>query len=276
MHDSLLHAGIPSPLPSSLRARDVVEAILRELPPLPSATCDRFQAGDPAWLVTGVAVTFMATRAVLERAVALGANLVITHEPTFYNHHDETEWIGDDPVYRSKASFLREHELILWRCHDGPHLRRPDLIVEGMSRRFGWTLAAGEDFVCDIPPRSLRALAATCRQILRCGPIRVAGELEMLCRRVALLPGAWGGRKQIAFLRRDDVDVVLCGESPEWETCEYVRDAPAAERAKGLIVLGHANSEEPGMERTVEWMRALLPASLPVFHLPAGDPFRTV
>src|SRR4029077_10760962 len=51
-------------------------------------TVDTFKAGDPATQVTGIAVTMMATLDVLQRAAASGKNLVITHEPTFFNHLD--------------------------------------------------------------------------------------------------------------------------------------------------------------------------------------------
>src|SRR4051812_4173368 len=49
-------------------------------------TVDTFKAGDPGTVVTGVAVTMMATLDVLQRAVAAGDNMVITHEPIFFNH----------------------------------------------------------------------------------------------------------------------------------------------------------------------------------------------
>ena len=68
---------------------------------------------------------------------------------------------------------------------------------------------------------------------------------------------------------------MIAGESPEWETCEYVRDSAAAGAKKALIVLGHANSEEGGMKWMSEWIAGLLP-EVPVTHIPAGDPFRFV
>jgi putative NIF3 family GTP cyclohydrolase 1 type 2 len=71
---------------------------------------------------------------------------------------------------------------------------------------------------------------------------------------------------------RDDIDVVVCGETPEWETCEYVRDSAAAGRKKALIVLGHCDSEEAGMEYLAEWLRPLFPG-VPVHFVPAGNPF---
>ncbi len=49
-------------------------------------TVDTFKTGDPNTVVTGVAVTMMATLDVLQRAVANGDNMVITHEPIFFNH----------------------------------------------------------------------------------------------------------------------------------------------------------------------------------------------
>jgi hypothetical protein len=48
--------------------------------------------------VTGVATTFLATLDVLRQAVASGKYFVITHEPTFYNHVDDTKRFESDEV----------------------------------------------------------------------------------------------------------------------------------------------------------------------------------
>ncbi len=74
------------------------------------------------------------------------------------------------------------------------------------------------------------------------------------------------------MLRRDDVEVLLAGESLEWETVEYVRDAIAAGKPKALILLGHVNSEEAGMEYCARWLKAFVPET-PVEFIPARDPF---
>ena len=71
------------------------------------------------------------------------------------------------------------------------------------------------------------------------------------------------------------MDALVCGEINEWETCEYVRDAERAGIAKGLIVVGHAASEEGGMAYLAEWLRERAPG-IPITHVPAGDPLRTV
>lgn len=241
-------------------------------------TVDTVKAGDASAPVRGVVVTFTATRGVLARAVELGANLVITHEPTYYHHLDETGWLRGDPVYESKRAFIEESGLVLWRCHDGWHRREPDGICEGMAHAFGWTgrEIGGRPGRYEVDPVSLGELARHCKTAVGLAAVRVAGDPGMSCRRIALMPGAWGGRRQIIALSEADIDVVVCGESPEWETCEYVRDSAAAGRPKGLIVLGHANSEEAGMGWMVPWLRPLLPPEIAITHVPAGDPFRVI
>src|SRR4051812_27910827 len=75
----------------TLTARQVIERIQKEVGvPWQQQTVDTFKAGDPDTPVTGVATTMMATYDVLTRAAAEGKNLVITHEPTFYGHLDQT------------------------------------------------------------------------------------------------------------------------------------------------------------------------------------------
>ena len=73
------------------------------------------------------------------------------------------------------------------------------------------------------------------------------------------------------MLRSDQVEVLLAGEVPEWETVEYVRDASAQGRHKALILLGHEVSEEDGMKQCAEDLRPLFP-KLQVMFIPAGQP----
>lgn len=81
------------------------------------------------------------------------------------------------------------------------------------------------------------------------------------------------GFRQATVDNDGDVDVVVVGEINEWETSEYARDAVRQKKNKALIILGHANSEEPGMKYLAEWLRPMLPA-IGITFVPAGDPFR--
>src|SRR5947207_15581319 len=82
----------------------------------------------------------MATLDVIQRAAASGKNLVITHEPTFYSHLDQTAELEqrNDAVLAEKQAFIRDHHMIVWRFHDHWHRRHPDGIQFGMTHALGW------------------------------------------------------------------------------------------------------------------------------------------
>src|ERR1700716_2488291 len=75
-----------------ITAREVVAEIQKQVGvEWKKETVDTFKAGNPDTAVTGIAVTMMATMDVLQRAASSGKNLIITHEPTFYNHLDKLD-----------------------------------------------------------------------------------------------------------------------------------------------------------------------------------------
>ena len=238
-------------------------------------TVDTFKTGDPSGEVTGIVTTFMATWDVIGRAVEIGANLIITHEPTFYNHRDETDWLADDKVYQAKRRRLDDSGIVVWRFHDYWHQCRPDGIVAGLAERMGWTDCMEDGPVFDLPETTVGQLAEAWKARLGIPTVRVVGDPEMPCRRVGLRVGCVPGAVQLELLRRDDVDVLLAGEINEWDVNEYARDAAAMGLPKALIVLGHADSEEAGMARLVDWLAPKTPG-ITITHVPAGNPFRFV
>ena len=56
---------------------------------------------------------------------------MITHEPTFYNHQDQTAALAQDPTYEAKQRFIKDNRLVVWRFHDHAHALRPDPLVAG-------------------------------------------------------------------------------------------------------------------------------------------------
>jgi putative NIF3 family GTP cyclohydrolase 1 type 2 len=240
-------------------------------------TVDTVKSGDPTQPCTGIASTFLATAEVIKAAAERNVNLIITHEPTYYNHLDETDWLEDDPVYEFKRKLLEDNGIVVWRFHDYWHRHQPDGILHGFLKAVGWRPYLQEDRqnTCLIPETSLKELAAFFKGQLKLDRCFYVGDPALRFRNVALLPGAWGRLRQIETLRREDVEVVVVGEVLEWETCEWVRDAHTAGMKKGLIVLGHAMSEEPGMEYLTEWLRPKVP-DVAVYHIPATDPFKPV
>jgi hypothetical protein len=73
-----------------------------------------------------------------------------------------------------------------------------------------------------------------------------------------------------------NIDVVMGGENPEtggpFDDTEYVLDAAVFGQNKGQIILGHAISEEPGMEDCANWLRTFI-TEVPIQFVRAGEPF---
>jgi putative NIF3 family GTP cyclohydrolase 1 type 2 len=232
-------------------------------------TVDTFKAGSPETEVKGIATTGMATFDLLRRSAKAGKNFVITHEPTFYSHTDETTSLEHDPTYEAKQRFIKDHNLVIFRFHDHAHALRPDPLVAGSARMLGWTEHASptEPRIYVIPATTLGALAADVARRLNGRAIRVVGDPAMAVSRIALGPGY--GVPPLTSA----VDVSVGGESPEaGGNAEYVSDAAATGHMKGMILLGHMLSEDFGMKEVADWLQTFLP-DVPIEWVPAGEPF---
>ena len=263
-----------------LTARDVIARIQADVGiPWQQETVDTFKAGNPDTEVKGIAVTMMATLDVLQRAAAAGQNLVITHEPTFYNHldkPDDLEQKENDPVLAAKRAFIQEHGLVIWRFHDHWHRRKPDGIEAGMTHALGWEKFqdSSNQYLFAIPETDLEHLASDLKSRLKIRVMRVVGDPKLKIRKVALVPGASGFGKETRALEISDVQVLVTGEPREWETVEYVADAVTEGKPKALIILGHIPSEQAGMEECARWLKTFV-SEVPVEFVPAREPFWT-
>ncbi|AEG42853.1 Nif3-like dinuclear metal center hexameric protein [Isoptericola variabilis] len=270
---------------SPLTAGELVDLAAAELGvPARPTTVDGVVAGDPSAVVRGVAVTTLATLEVLERAVAAGANVVVTHEPLFYDHlgaADAELEAERDPVHAAKRAFLADHGIVVWRQHDAWHDRRPDGVDEGAARALGWTLdpaeAARGTAVADVGPTTLGELAAHAARALDARALRFVGDPALPVRRAALDLGFRGFARNRRLLRRDDVDAVLVGEAHEWETGSYATDA-ARVLGTGLVVVGHVPSEQAGMRFFADRLRDVVARRAPdvdVAFLATPDAYAT-
>lgn len=260
-----------------LKAKQVIDRIKEKVTcEWAEETVDTYKGGTDESPVTGIATTFLATYDVLKRAHAAGLNMVITHEPTYYNHLDETTFFEQDPIFQKKRDFIRDNNMIVFRFHDHWHRTQPDGILLGMSERLGWKKyeVRPNDLIFELPSQSLQSLADYLRERFQATSIRVVGPRDMEISKVGFSMGSPGSRAQIEILRMDEVEVLVGGETLEWETVEYVRDAQAQGRKKALILIGHANSEEAGMAYCAEWLKGFI-SEVPIQFVPAGDPFWT-
>src|SRR6186713_632187 len=257
--------------------REIMDIILKEIPGAPfQQTVDTLKSGTPDQKVTGIITTMFPTVNVIKKAINLNANFIIAHEPSFYNHTDDTNWVPGNSILKQKMALLQKNNIAIWRFHDYWHRHRPDGVGYGVLKKAGWLkyYKAGESLVV-IPPATLKNITQHLKSSLGIDHVRVIGDLSQQCSRIGLIPGAAGGQMQVSFVEKEKPDVLIVGEVHEWETAEYIRDAQSLGAKTALIVLGHAVSEEPGMEYLVEWLQPKL-GGLKVTNIPSNSPFTWV
>jgi hypothetical protein len=286
---AMLTAGPLTAQRTALTAQQVIDRIQANAGvPWQAGTLDGVKAGDPTIPVTGIATTGMATMDVLSRAVREKSNLVITLEPVFFGRLDgqtppavssapgrggPAGLSPDDPVYVAKKEFIQKNGLVVFRFTDHWRLRKPDPFAIGLAQAMAWTkYQVGDDPLrYDIPPVTIGALADNLARRLKArAGIRVVGDPESRVHRIAMLPGLSALAAAVKAL--PDSDLVLAGETREWESVEYAQDTVASGQKKGLIMLGRVLSQDPGMNVCADWLKKLVP-EVPVLWLPAGDPY---
>lgn len=258
----------------NVTVQEVIDLILKEggLSPI-SNTVDTIKIGNSNQVVTGIVTTMFPTIAVIEEAAKRNANFIIAHEPSFYNHKDDPQWVKDNAILKQKQQLLEKYKMVIWRFHDYCHALKPDAIIYGVAKKAGWLpyYNAGQT-VLTIPAVSLQELTKHLKSSLGIPHLRIIGDPTQKCERIALLPGAWGGQHQVNIAETEKPDVLVVGEVAEWETAEYIRDANSLGTKRALVVLGHSVSEEPGMEYFVDWLQPKLP-QVKVAHIASGSPF---
>ncbi|MDB5149953.1 MAG: NGG1p interacting factor, partial [Mucilaginibacter sp.] len=233
-------------LEADITVGQIMDLFISKVPGGPvNHTVDTLKAGNRDIKVTGIVTTMFATIEVIKKTIALGANFIIAHEPTFYNHLDETAWLTNDDIYRYKADLLKQHNIAVWRNHDHIHHLNPDGVRIGLLKQLNWLsyFNASESEILILPDTSLSSLIQHVKQKLFISKVRYIGNPNQSCKKILLMPGAAGGTRQIQAMGKYKPDVLICGEIQEWETAEYVRDAQAKGDKLSLIVLGHIASE---------------------------------
>ena len=260
---------------SGRNAGQIIAEILKNTgnAPIPN-TVDVIKEGDPETQVTGIVTTMFATMDVLKQAVDKKCNLIVVHEPLYYNHLDQTESLKNDPVYLEKSKYIKDHKLVIWRFHDNIHVMKPDGIETGMVNKLGWKdfLVKGSTNQFIMPETTLKDLLKNLKQTFPKNSFYVVGNPDMKFTNVRLAAGAPGSASHIRLLEDKNTEVVLAGEAQQWETYEYMRDAVEQGRKKAIVFLGHINSEEAGMDYCATWIKTFI-KDIPVSFVESGPSY---
>ena len=258
-----------------LTATEVIELIIQKTEaPVLQNTVDVIKEGDSETPVTGIITTMFATMDVLKEAVTKKCNLIIVHEPLYFNHLDNKDQFTNDPVFLEKQRFILDNKLVIWRFHDYIHSMKPDGIGMGMLLKLGWE-EYQENSLLDrfiIPETKLENLLQELKEKFPDHAFHVIGRPATIVSKIAFAAGAPGSRAHIDALKA--YDVVIAGESPQWETYEYTRDAVLQGKSKAVVFIGHINSEEAGMEYCATWLKSFI-RDIPIHFVSSGSSFWT-
>lgn len=243
--------------------------------PWRAQTVDNIIAGTPDIPVKGIATTMMATLDVVQRAAAAGKNMLITHESTFFSHQDRVDQFQQDATYLHKLDFLNKNKLVVFHFHDHWHGRKPaDGIAFGMRQALGWEkyVDAQNPRALNFPSVPLARLAKELQTKLQIRTMRVIGAPNLPVKRAMASWGNCSLMPGVPFISQPGVDVLIIGETHEWELVEYVQDMISSGQKKALIVLGHVVSEQAGMKYCAEWLKGFV-KEVPIEFIAAAEPF---
>jgi putative NIF3 family GTP cyclohydrolase 1 type 2 len=165
--------------------------------------------------------------------------------------------------------------MIVWRIHDHMHAMHPDFTVVGSLQSVG--VKGGENAtirarVYTIPETTLGEFASQVKRLTGSRAFRCVGNPKAKVSKILLGPGYATPRMNA------EADVVIGGEQQEadgrFDDLEYVADAASLGIPKGLIMLGHVVSEQPGMEDLAKWMQTFI-KGIPIRLISAEEPYWT-
>ncbi|HEX4947974.1 MAG TPA: Nif3-like dinuclear metal center hexameric protein [Blastocatellia bacterium] len=262
--------------PQTLTAGQAIERIKANVGiPWRAQTVDNIIAGTAETPVKGIATTMMATLDVVQRAASAGRNMVITHESTFFSHQDRVDQFQQDATYKYKLDFLNKNNMVVFHFHDHLHGLKPmDGVAKGMMRELGWEKYNDpQNFrMYSFPGVPLAKLAKELQTKLRIRTMRVVGDPNLPIKKAMASWGNCSLMPGVPFLSRPEVDVLIIGETHEWELVEYAQDMIASGQKKALIVLGHVVSEQSGMKFCADWLKGFV-REVPIEFIPAAEPF---
>jgi len=212
-----------------------------------SWTVDRVKIGDPECNVTKIATCLTATPEVLKAASEWGAELLITHEPTFYNHVDEID--ENSRLTKMKKALIERLGITIYRYHDSMHMAGVDLVNLDFIQKMGWKGDFDNDvYFVSHEPMEVRDIVEGIKKNLCLKHPRIVGKTEGKVTKIKLNLGHRGGDSYREFAEGSDWEMVIGGELCEWADGEPVRDAAQFGEQKTLLILGHAGSEKSSME----------------------------
>jgi len=241
-------------------------------------TVDRVIAGDPDVEVRGVAVCWMPYRWTIAEAAKRGANVVVAHEPTFFDHFELRQPPANARLEAAKAEKLAEIEALgvtVIRCHDVWDARLADGVPFEWARFLGLTHRVAEArylHVYEVPETSALDMArqlASRTAVAGQATVEFYGDPDRRITRVGVGTGCCSEPAALWDLGADLAvavdDILRC-----WIMGEYATDT-----GNPLVVVNHGVSEACAMGSLAAEIQRALP-HVPVHEIRQGASYREV
>jgi putative NIF3 family GTP cyclohydrolase 1 type 2 len=266
---------------------------------------DGLMSGSMDSPVTGIAVVWSPELTVLKRAIASGCNLVIAKDPVYWYEKEDKRPGADSSIsriaegsagggswdaiqktklYQQKKEFVESSKVNIYRISenwDGPN----SLATQGLLKAMGWKseeMIVGDPrfpnartAIVSVPEQDLIHLAQDAKKRLGGKSARLVGERTAKVRKIAVHPGYLTIAAAAKIGLTKDLDVILTGETCEWEALVYNEDRISAGHGKGFLMLGLAVVSDAGAREVSAWVQKAVP-SVKVEFMPVGDPFTPI
>ncbi len=204
-------------------------------------------AGSKENTVTRVLCALDLTEAVLDEAVCLGAELIVTHHPILF--FGRKNLIEDDPEGRLLARLIRERKSLvaMHTNYDAAGNGVNDALADAIGLTGVLPLESGVR-LGQIRPTALYAFADRIAEKLG-GVVRRYGNPETIVSRIAVLGGAGGDYTAIA--RTAGADTFVTGE------IGYHRACAALDGGMCVLEAGHAATEKPAVHHMAGILKSI-------------------
>ena len=205
---------------------------------------DRIFTGNGEREVSRVATCMVITPDVLCSAVEWGAELIVTHEPTYCK---DAETYIDAKPYEFKKNLIEKYNVAVCRWHDTPHYGDVDNINESIIKRMNWKGRFDGKFIFEFDkPVTPLQIAKDIRDNMNIRHPRIVGRRDGEVKKISLQSGQ-RALSTYENMLNNDIDLIISGETCEWYCCEPIRDMAQVGMQKTIILIGHVGSERDAM-----------------------------
>ena len=242
----------------------------------PETTCDKIIIGNPEKEISRALVTWISSYDAIRHAAQNGYDIVITHEPTFWESPDDLSEMMDKDAGIAKKKYIEDHDLVVLRCHDVWDII-PEIGVNWAWPRFlGFveTPVAISENKCqhryDVQPMRFSELVEKItKKTAELGEpnLQIIGDKNAIVSKIGIGIGCATDPR----ITRDmgcDVSLVCDDGTTYWKHLQW-----AVDDNHPIIRVSHGTSEVPGMVTLAEYINKNL-SDVSATHLPYVVPYR--